>query len=150
MNLPSFLWLWKMAAWSMGLSIFSYFWLGISGIWMYRRRNRKLTRPQWLRPFHYIIGTILVLLVLLLLAIGVVGTLGHYGSLGHSPHLLAGLSVVMLTLISGASATQIKPKRLWARSLHIGTNVVLFVGLCWVLMTGWNAVQKYLPRDYSF
>jgi hypothetical protein len=145
LDLPSFLWLWKIAAWSMGLSLFTYVLLGFSGIWMLNRRVSKRPRPAWLRPFHYIVGAILVFLVLLLLAIGVVGTLGYYGSLGHSPHLVAGLLVVALVLISAISATQISPKRPWARSLHIATNLLLFSGFVFVTLTGWTVVQKYLP-----
>ncbi|MFN6181193.1 MAG: DUF4079 domain-containing protein, partial [Dolichospermum sp.] len=34
MHLPSFLWLWKIAAWSMGLSLMAYLFLAITGIWM--------------------------------------------------------------------------------------------------------------------
>ena len=82
---------------------------------------------------------------MLLLAVGIVGTLGHFGSLGHSSHLLAGLMVVGLVLLSAGSATQISPKQPWARSLHIGTNITLFFGLLWVSLTGWTVVQKYLP-----
>ena len=84
-------------------------------------------------------------LVLLLLGIGLVGTLGHYGSLGHSPHLVAGLTVVALVLLSAGSATQIAVRGSWARLLHVTTNVVLLVGFVWVLLTGWSVVQKYLP-----
>jgi hypothetical protein len=108
-------------------------------------RLTQRRRPLWLRPFHYTIGGGLVVLVLLLLGIGIVGTLGYYGSLGHSTHLPAGLSVVGLVLLSAWSATQISPKRSWARSLHIGTNLVLLVGFTLVSLTGWSVVQKYLP-----
>ncbi|WP_013325128.1 DUF4079 domain-containing protein [Gloeothece verrucosa] len=145
MNLPSFLWLWKIAAWSMGLSLTAYTILGISGFWMYNRRINKQPRPQWLRPLHYLIGGIMVFLVLLLLSIGIIGTLGHYGSLGHSPHLVAGLLVVVLVLISAISAAQISPKRPWARSLHVSTNVILLLGFLLVTGSGWSVVQKYLP-----
>nr|WP_229425762.1 DUF4079 domain-containing protein [Lusitaniella coriacea] len=144
MNLPSFLWLWKMAAWSMGFSLLAYFILGGTGLWMWNRRAVRSPRPQWLRPFHYITGIVLVLLVLLLLGIGLVGTVGYYGNLGHSPHLAAGLVVVGLVLISAGSATQIGSWK-WARSLHVGTNSLLFLGFVWVLFTGWDVVQKYLP-----
>ena len=129
----------------MGLSLGAYVLLGISGIWMLNRRTLRRPRPSWLRPFHYVIGAIMVFLVLLLLAIGLVGTIGYYGSLGHSPHLIAGLSAVFLVLVSAISATQISPKRPWARSLHIGTNVALLFGFLFVLLTGWSVVQKYLP-----
>ena len=106
-----------------------------------------LRQPQlfWLLKLHYYVGGTMVGLVLLLLVVGIVGTLGHFGSLGHSPHLFAGLTVVGLVLLSAGSATQISAKQPWARSLHIGTNITLFVGFLWVLLTGWSVVQKYLP-----
>ncbi|MGL5805933.1 MAG: DUF4079 domain-containing protein [Xenococcaceae cyanobacterium] len=145
MELPSFLWLWKIAAWSMGLSIAAYILLAISGIWMFDRRKARLARPRWLRPLHFAIGTIMVFLVLLLLWIGIIGTVGYYGSLGHSNHLVYGLLVVALVSISAWSAVQINARSAWARSLHIGTNIVLFAGFILVSLTGWSIVQKYLP-----
>lgn len=145
MNLPSFLWLWRIAAWSMGLTIVAYLLLAISGIWLRSARQQRQARPAWLRPFHFGTGIAIVGLVLLLLAIGIVGTLGHYGSLGHSPHLWAGLAVLDLVFLSAWSAVQISPRRPWARSLHLGTNLVLFGALIWVSLTGWSVVQKYLP-----
>ncbi|MBZ8181835.1 DUF4079 domain-containing protein [Oscillatoria salina] len=145
MDLPSFLWLWKIAAWSMGLAIFAYLLQAISGIWMYNKRTQGQRRASWLRQFHYGIGGVMVGLVLLLLLIGIVGTLGHYGSLGHSPHLVAGLSVVALVLVSAWSATQISPSKPWALSLHMTTNIILFLGFACVSLTGWTVVQKYLP-----
>jgi Protein of unknown function (DUF4079) len=156
MNLPSFIWLWKIAAWSMGLSVLAYFFLAVSGMWMFYTRTRNpvlmsgfgsvLTdKTGGIRLFHYVMGACIVALVLLLLAIGIVGTLGHFGTLGHSSHLVAGLIVVFLVLISAFSATQIGANRFWARRLHIGTNIILFIGLVWVSLTGWDVVQKYLP-----
>ncbi|ACK66100.1 conserved hypothetical protein [Rippkaea orientalis PCC 8801] len=145
MNLPSFLWLWKIAAWSMGLSLTCYAILGLSGGWIFYRRQQGANRPQWLRPFHYTMGGIMVGLVLLLLIIGLIGTIGHYGSLGHSVHLVAGLLTVILVLISAMSATQISPQRPWVRSLHITTNIILFFAFAFVGLTGWSVVQKYLP-----
>ncbi|MDG2615449.1 DUF4079 domain-containing protein [Thermoleptolyngbya sichuanensis A183] len=145
MNLPSFLWLWRIAAWSMGLSLLTYSLLGISGVWMRRSRRQAFPRPGWLRSLHLALGGLLVLLVLLLLTIGLVGTLGYYGSLGHSVHLVAGLTVVALVLLSAGSAMQIGAERPWARSLHVGTNLVLFLGFIAVSLSGWSVVQKYLP-----
>jgi len=84
-------------------------------------------------------------LVLLLLGIGIVGTLGEFGSLGQSSHLPVGLAVVALTLLSGWSSTQIGTIS-WARSLHVGTNLVLLFGFIFVTLTGWSVVQKYLPN----
>ncbi len=145
MNLPSFLWLWRIAAWSMGLSWLAFLILAISGGCMWWRRRSRQPRPDWLRPFHYCVGAILAGLVLILLTIGIVGTLGHYGSLGHSIHLYAGLAVVDLVFLSAWSAVQIQPDRLWARRLHLGINAVLLLGFIAVSVTGWEVVQKYLP-----
>ena len=153
MHLPSFLWLWKIAAWSMGLSLLAYLLLALTGIWMFRVRTSR-DIPSFLllnvgrgevRTLHYIIGITMVGLVLLLLAVGIVGTLGHFGSLGHSSHLVAGLIVVALVLLSAFSATQISARQLWARPLHISANLILFIGFAWVSLTGWSVVQKYLP-----
>lgn len=129
----------------MGLSLFAYLLLALSGGWLFYTRREVQPRPAWLRPLHYSIGITMVILVLVLLAIGLVGTVGHYGSLGHSSHLPAGLVVVGLTLLSAWSTTQISPSRPWARQLHVGTNVVLLLGFIVVSLTGWGVVQKYLP-----
>jgi hypothetical protein len=129
----------------MGLSLTAYVLLTVTGSWMFVARHNSQPRPKWLRPVHYAIGATLVGLVLLLLGVGLIGTIGYYGNLGHSAHLPAGLTVVSLTLLSAWSASQINPKRPWARSLHIGTNAVLFLGFALVSWTGWTVVQKYLP-----
>ncbi len=145
MDLPSFFWLWRIAAWSMGLSLLAYLLLAVTGIWMFRDRTSRREQPIWLRSLHYMIGACMVSLVLLLLLIGIIGTFGHFGSLGHSQHLFAGLTVVVLVLVSFGSSRLISTKKPWARSIHIGTNIILFVGFVWVSLTGWSVVQKYLP-----
>ena len=129
----------------MGFSLLAYVLLAMTGVWMFQVRSSGQPSANWLRSLHYTIGRILGLLVLLLLGIGLVGTVGHYGSLGHSTHLPAGLVVVALVAISFWSATQINPERSWARSVHISTNLILFLGFIWVSVTGWDVVQKYLP-----
>jgi hypothetical protein len=143
-DLPSFLWLWRIAAWSMGLAIVAYLGLGISGSWIWARRQAGETELGWLSKAHNLTGGILVALVLLLLAIGIVGTLGHYGNLAHSAHLPAGIAVVLLVLLSAGSAAFITPESIWMRSLHVGVNIAMLLGLIWVSWTGWEVVQKYL------
>lgn len=145
MDLPSFIWLWRIAAWSMGLSLSAYGLLAISGLIIYSTRKDAKPRPAWLRPVHFGLGVTMVSLVLLLLSIGIVGTLGEFGSLGHSAHLPAGLTVVSLTLASAWSATRISPKRPWARKLHLSLNAALLLAFIIVTATGWSVVQKYLP-----
>lgn len=145
MNLPSFLWLWRIAAWSMGLSLTLYTVLAATGLWVRWSRTHDRDRPNWLGLLHLILGSLLITLVLLLLAIGIVGTLGHFGSLGHSWHLPAGLTVVALTLASGWSAFKIRQGDPGARSLHVRLNLTLLLGFVVVTATGWGVVQKYLP-----
>lgn len=146
-DLPSFLWLWRIAAWSMGLSLTSYGILAILGLWWRSQRKAIGVVPhRWVRTLHYGLGWVLVTLILVLLAVGLIGTLGHYGSLGHSWHLPAGLTVVGLTLMSAWSASQIHPKRPWARPLHLRLNFALAVALVLVTISGWTVVQKYLPN----
>jgi hypothetical protein len=144
LNLPSFLWLWKIAAWAMGGAIAFYLLLLASGVLMFYGRVARIGRPPWLRNAHYIGGIIVVFLVLLLLAIGVVGTVGYYGSLGHSVHLWSGLLVVGLICLSAWSANQINADHAWGRSLHITVNAILLFALAYVSWTGWSVVQKYL------
>ena len=144
MDLPSFIWLWKIAAWSMGFTIAAYLILLLSGATILYSRLYRSRRPSWLRSFHYATGIAIVFFVLLLLAIGLVGTIGYYGGLGHSPHLIAGLLVVILVSLSAWSANQINPQNSWARSLHLSVNLLLLGGLIFVSITGWQVVQKYL------
>ncbi len=157
MDLPSFIWLWRIAAWSMGLSLTVFSFLALSGGALFYSRQRSqpidtgdiplknaFGRPAWLRPTHYILGGVLVSLVLLLLSIGIIGTLGEYGGLGHSVHLPAGLLVVALTLSSAWCAARISPERPWARKAHLTLNGILLFALIAVTATGWSVVQKYL------
>ncbi len=157
MDLPSFIWLWRIAAWSMGLSLTVFGFLALSGGALFYSRQRSQTvgtgdvllksafeRPAWLRPLHYVFGGVLVALVVLLLSIGIVGTLGEYGGLGHSIHLPVGLIVVALTLSSAWCATRISPKRPWARKAHLTLNGILLFAFIVVTATGWSVVQKYL------
>ena len=144
MDLPSFIWLWRIAAWSMGLSLTMYIGLLVTGggVW-YFRSHQKL-HLGWLRLLHIMLGGTLVALVLLLLSIGIIGTLGEHGSLGHSWHLGAGLLVVSLVIASVVAASQINSKP-WARSLHVTINALLFVAFAAVSYSGWTVVQQYLP-----
>lgn len=150
MDLPSFLWLWKIAAWAMGFTILAYLVLAGLGLWLWHLRRHQQAHPTWLRPVHIGVGILLVGLVLLLLGIGLVGTIGHYGSLGHSWHLPAGLAVVDLVFLSAWAAVQIYLDRPWARLAHRTINLVLFVALGLVSWSGWQVVQKYLPDSTGF
>ncbi len=144
LDLPSFIWLWKIAAWAMGFTLVSYSLLLLSGGKILSSRLNLSRSWGWVKLFHLVTGVTLIFLVLLLLAIGLVGTVGHYGDLGHSSHLWAGLLVVLLVIVSGWSATNIFQGKVWARRLHLFVNALLMIGLIFVSWTGWSVVQKYL------
>ncbi len=146
MDLPSFIWLWRIAAWSMGLSLSAYGLLLLSGAGLWRqRRETTISDWPWLRSLHILGGLTLVGLILLLLTIGIVGTLGEFGTLGHSLHLLAGGLVATLSLLTAGAGLGIHPDRPWARPLHWSLNGALGLALGWVSWSGWLVVQKYLP-----
>ncbi|MBX2862772.1 MAG: DUF4079 domain-containing protein [Leptolyngbyaceae cyanobacterium MAG.088] len=144
MDLPSFIWLWRIAAWSMGLSLTVYVWLLLTGSYVWYLRSHQKPQPSWLRFLHIVLGSLLVTLVLLLLSIGIVGTLGEHGNLGHSWHLWAGLGVVSLVMASMGVASQIAG-RPWARPVHVVLNGLLLLAFVAVSYSGWTVVQPYLP-----
>ncbi len=129
----------------MGLTVTGYFLLALTGSGLAFTRITKQERSAWLRPLHWLLGSVVVLLVLMLLTIGVVGTLGEYGNLGHSIHLPLGLLVVIAVLTSAWSATRISPNRPWARKMHVTLNGFLGLALIGAGLSGWQVVQKYLP-----
>ena len=100
MNLPSFIWLWKIAAWSMGFSVLAYLLLATTGVWMFGTRTKSTPQPSWLKFLHYVLGASLVGLVLLS---GASATLIHVKPWAWSVHigtnitLFAGLVWVSLT-----------------------------------------------------
>lgn len=143
-DLPSFIWLWRIAAWAMGFTVFTYGLQVVTALSLRLVRGQRPRWVPWVRSLHIALGLVLIALVLLLVTVGIIGTLGHYGSLGHSSHLVAGLGVVTLVLLSGLSATQIH-RTSWGRPLHLGLNGILLIALAWVSWTGWQVVQKYLP-----
>lgn len=144
-DLAALLWLWKIAAWAMGLACLAYLALGITGTSFLSHRWQRRPRPHWLRPLHYGLGIVLVTATFVLFGIGLAGTWYRHGAWGHSWHLPAGLGVVALVSLSAASALAIAPQRPWARPLHVGTNASLLLGLVAVAWTGWQVVQQYLP-----
>ena len=74
MDLPSFIWLWRIAAWSMGLSLTVYVGLLVTGGGVWYGRSHQKSQLSWLRLVHIVLGVILLALVLVLLGIGIVGT----------------------------------------------------------------------------
>lgn len=142
MNLPSFLWLWKIAAWSMGAVLLLAAALLLTGLQIFRQRRTNIfwiEEGTGIRTLHKTLGILLLGFVVELLLIGIVGTLGHFGSLGHSLHLWVGLAVVGLSLGSAWQGWQ------GSHRWHLLLNGFLLAALVWVTWTGWEVVQKYLP-----
>jgi archaellum biogenesis protein FlaJ (TadC family) len=144
----------------MGFTIAAYILLALSGFWLgWRarvmpsdplRQQGEIADPDvghGLRVVHLTLGAAIIFLVLFLLAIGLVGTLGHFGSLIQSPHFVAGLTVVGLTIAAAITGLRISPERPYSRAIHRTIDVALCVALVIVTYTGWEVVQKYLPPN---
>jgi Protein of unknown function (DUF4079) len=140
------LWLWKIAAWSMGLSMLTITLLGVSGYRLWQSRNRGKPAKAWLYQAHPVLGKILVFLTLLLWSVGFYGTVQDHGHLRFSAHFWAGSVMVILVCTSAWTAFQI-PRYSWARPLHLGLNGLIVCLLFWVLATGWVVVQPHLPAS---
>jgi MFS family permease len=84
---------------------------------------------------HYKLGSI----VLALMVLGSIGALAvtyiNNGKLFVGPHLIAGLGMTGLIAISASLSPYMQKGQDWARSTHIGLNVII-VGLF-----GWQAVS---------
>ncbi len=84
---------------------------------------------------HYKLGSI-ALAVMVLGSIGAIAvTYINNGKLFVGPHLIAGLSMTGLIAISASLSPYMQKGQDWARSTHIGINVII-VGLF-----GWQAVS---------
>ncbi len=147
-------WVFQFPAWSMGFCLIIVPLLALTGYWLRQQRlhqwQRQRLRPVWLRNLHWGLGSVFLALMIFLWAFGVVGTVARHGSLQYSGHFWAGNTMLALTLLSVWSANQINNRkawpviRLWARPVHLGTNLVILLGLGWVSWTGWAVVQQYL------
>lgn len=136
----------------MGLTLFLFLCLALSGgFGRWQRLGGKGCQQiagRW-RSLHIGLGGLLVTTVLLLLAIGLVGSWGEHHSWGHSSHLWAGCSVVVLVIFSAIAGLRSRGGDRW-RVWHLGANGCLLLALLWVLLSGWQVVQPYLPPDFSF
>lgn len=95
---------------------------------------------------HYQIGSVI-------LAIMVSGSIGgmavtyiNNGKLFVGPHLLAGLGMTALIAISASLSPFMQKGQEWARSTHIGINVILMGLFTWQALTGVEILQRIISK----
>ena len=133
MDLPSFTWLWRIAAWSMGISITLYFSLAIVGIfYRMQRLRRKLYYWRWLRYLHYGLGVLFVFFVYC----------GDFGSLWQFGSLLA------LARRFGGSDSHFSicmDSKSYSPPTSLGQNLAFGIEYCFVCWLGFS-IFKWLER----
>ncbi len=105
--------------------------------------KKQLVKGQF-KDKHHKIGS-------LLLAFMVLATLGGMGvtyinneKLFLGPHLLAGLGMTGLIAVSASLTPFMQKGKEWARSTHIGLNVILLGIFIWQAFTGVEILQRII------
>jgi hypothetical protein len=91
---------------------------------------------------HYQVGSILLALMVLGTIGGMAATYVNNGKLFVGPHLLVGLGMTAMIATSAALAPFMQKGADWARSLHVGLNMILVVLFAWQAFSGVQIVQK--------
>ncbi|MFN3926134.1 MAG: DUF4079 domain-containing protein [Pseudanabaenaceae cyanobacterium] len=89
-------------------------------------------------------------LLLVILVVGAVGGMAvtyiNNGKLFVGPHLLAGLGLACLAVISASLAPLMQEGKEWARITHISLNTLLVGIFLWQAVSGFDIVQRILER----
>ncbi|NJK59668.1 MAG: DUF4079 family protein [Oscillatoriales cyanobacterium SM2_1_8] len=106
-------------------------------------KKKELTR-QGFNQRHFQTSSILLVFLVLGAFGGMAVTYINNGKLFVGPHLLAGLAMAALAVISTALVPAMLKAKDWARSAHIGLNTVLVGLFFWQTVTGFEIVQRIL------
>ncbi len=97
--------------------------------------KKQLIQGQF-KDRHHKIGSLLLALMVLATIGGMAVTYINNGKLFVQPHLLAGLSMTGLIAVSASVTPFMQKGQDWARSTHIGLNVLLLGLFIWQAFTG--------------
>jgi hypothetical protein len=106
--------------------------------------QRKTMIPKQFGTRHAALGRWIVILTLLGSAGGMAVTYANNGKLILGPHLVVGLSLVVLVLCTAALGPALQKGQNWARGLHIGLNAVLLALFGWQAVSGVAILNKLL------
>ncbi|MFQ3679151.1 MAG: DUF4079 domain-containing protein [Pseudanabaenaceae cyanobacterium] len=106
-------------------------------------KKKELTRQNF-NQRHFQSSSLLLVFLVLGAFGGMAVTYLNNGKLFVGPHLLAGLAMAALAVVSTALVPYMLKAQEWARSAHIGLNTVLVGLFFWQTVTGFEIVQRIL------
>ena len=130
-----------------GLAIYALY----SGIQIRRTRNAdKEVRKELVKKkfgnIHHQVGSILLALVVLGNMGGMAVTYINNGKLFVGPHLIAGLAMVTILVISSSLVPYMQKGNDLARYSHISLNITMLGIFGWQAVTGMQILQKIISK----
>jgi hypothetical protein len=105
--------------------------------------KKKLVKGKF-PVLHHQISSIWLGLMVIGSMVGIAVTYINYSKLFVAPHLLVGLLITVLVVLSAALAPFMHKGNEWARYTHIGINILVLVLFIWEAVTGTQIVQQIL------
>ncbi len=120
--------------------------------WQYRRirstegEEKKALISKRFNVLHHKLGSVFLVLMVAGMIGGLADTYNDNGKLFVGAHLLAGLGLTFLAVLSAALAPFLQQGKEWVRVTHITVNTVLIGIFGWQTFTGWQIVQRILEK----
>jgi len=109
--------------------------------------KKQLIQGQF-KDRHHKIGSLLLALMVLATIGGMAVTYINNEKLFVQPHLLAGLSMTGLIAVSASLTPLMQKGKEWARSTHIGLNVLLLGLFIWQAFTGVEILIRIVDKMF--
>ena len=106
--------------------------------------TRKALASDNLREKHYQVGSVILGLGTSFAIEGPVNTFLRAQKLFPGPHLYAGAGVVVAWAMAASVVPLMSKGKEWARTAHIGFNVLALGFFTWQIPTGWEITQKVI------
>ncbi len=114
------------------------------------RQADKETRKELIKgnfiSRHHRVGSLFMALVVLGTVGGMAVTYINSGKLFVGPHLLAGLGMMAMVVVSASLVPYMQKGNSFARLSHVGLNMAMLLIFAWQAFTGVGIVQKIIAR----
>lgn len=105
--------------------------------------RKELLKGQY-RIRHYQVGSLLLAFMVISPVFAMAVTYINKGKLILGPHLIVGLTTVILIAVSASLSPLMQKGNLWARNIHFTLNIGVLGLFSWQLITGLAIVQKII------
>lgn len=95
---------------------------------------------------HYQIASLLLALLTMNAFLAMAVTYINTGKIFFGSHLIAGLVVVNLAVISASLSPFMQRGNMWARNVHFTLGIGIVVLFCWQAFTGTQVVQNLISK----